>query len=247
VLGRVRARRGDPGVWPMLDEAHALATATGEAQRLGPAAASMAEAAFLGGNPGRALDAVVHALKVALRPDRRSRQWLIDELAYWRGRAGGSQQPPEGSAALPFALQMAGDWEAAAEGWRVLGCPYEAATALAESGQEAHLRTALAELECLGARPAAALVSRRLRELGVRGLARGPRPATRANPGNLTARELEVLTLVAEGLRNAEIAQRLFISIKTVDHHVSAILTKLGVHSRQEAAMAATRLGIVSP
>jgi DNA-binding NarL/FixJ family response regulator len=81
----------------------------------------------------------------------------------------------------------------------------------------------------------------------VRGLARGPRPATRANPANLTARELEVLTLVAEGLRNAEIAQRLFISIKTVDHHVSAILTKLGVRSRQEAAMAATRLGIVSP
>mgnify|MGYP003288556645 CR=1 FL=1 len=79
----------------------------------------------------------------------------------------------------------------------------------------------------------------------MRGLARGPRPATRANPANLTAREVEVLTLVAEGLRNAEIAQRLFISIKTVDHHVSAILTKLGVRSRQEAATAATRLGIV--
>jgi len=85
---------------------------------------------------------------------------------------------------------------------------------------------------------------RRLRELGVRGLARGPRPATRANPANLTTSELEVLALVAEGLRNAEIAERLFISAETVEHHVSAILAKLGVHTRGEAAKAAARLGI---
>jgi DNA-binding CsgD family transcriptional regulator/tetratricopeptide (TPR) repeat protein len=243
VVGRVRARRGDPGVWSVLDEALALAAGTGEAQRLGPAAAATAEAAWLAGDPGRALEAVEHALEVAVRSGGGTRPWLIDELAYWRWRAGGSRRPPEGPA-LPFALQMAGDWEAAAERWRALGCPYEAATALAESDQEAHLRTALAELERLGARPAVALVSRRLRGLGVRGLARGPRPATRANPANLTARELEVLALVAEGLRNAEIAQRLVISAKTVDHHVSAILAKLGVHTRREAAKAAARLGI---
>jgi DNA-binding NarL/FixJ family response regulator len=75
-------------------------------------------------------------------------------------------------------------------------------------------------------------------------VARGPRPATRANPANLTARELEVLALVAEGLRNADIAQRLFISAKTVEHHVSAILSKLGARTRSEAARAAARLGI---
>jgi DNA-binding CsgD family transcriptional regulator len=246
VLGRVRARRGDPGVWPLLDEALALATGTGEAQRLGPTAAARAEAAFLEGDPGRALYVVEDALEVALLPGRWCRPWLLDELAYWRWRAGGSGRPPEG-AALPFALQMAGDWEAAAERWRALGCPYEAATALADSDQEAPLRTALAEFERLGARPAAALAGRRLRELGVRGLARGPRPATRANPANLTARELEVLTLVAQGLRNADIARRLFISAKTVDHHVSAILGKLGVRSRREAAAAAARLGIGNP
>jgi DNA-binding CsgD family transcriptional regulator len=227
----------------LLDEALVLATGTGEAQRLGPTAAARAEAAFLEGDPGRALDAVEDALEVALLPGRWSRPWLLDELAYWRWRAGGSRQPPEG-AALPFALQVVGDWEAAAERWRALGCPYEAATALADSDQEAPLRTALAEFERLGARPAAALAGRRLRELGVRGLARGPRRATRANPANLTARELEVLALVAEGLRNADIARRLFISAKTVDHHVSAILGKLGVRSRREAAAAAARLGI---
>jgi DNA-binding NarL/FixJ family response regulator len=139
---------------------------------------------------------------------------------------------------------MTGDWEAAAQRWRAVGCPYEAAIALADGDRETSLRAALDELGRLGARPAAAVVGRRLRELGVRGVARGPRPATRANPANLTARELEVLALVAEGLRNADIAQRLFISAKTVEHHVSAILSKLGARTRSEAARAAARLGI---
>jgi DNA-binding NarL/FixJ family response regulator len=87
-----------------------------------------------------------------------------------------------------------------------------------------------------------------LRSLGVRdlpALPRGPRPATRANPAGLTPRELEVLALVAEGLRNAEIADRLYLTPKTVAHHVSATLAKLGVGSRAEAIRAAQRLGIV--
>jgi DNA-binding CsgD family transcriptional regulator/tetratricopeptide (TPR) repeat protein len=243
VLGRVRARRGDPGVWPVLEEALQLATAASELQVLGPVAVAWAEAAWLAGEPGKALALIGRAIEAATRGGDGSQGWLAGELAYWHWRAGGPNQVPDG-AAPPFALQMAGDWEAAAERWRALGCPYEAATALAAGDREASLRAALAELERLGARPAVAVVSRRLRELGVRGLARGPRPATRANPANLTTRELEVLALVAEGLRNVEIAERLFISAKTVEHHVSAILAKLGVHTRGEAAKAAARLGI---
>jgi DNA-binding NarL/FixJ family response regulator len=127
--------------------------------------------------------------------------------------------------------------------WAEIGCPYEAALALSE-GDEPALRRAYEELQKLGAKPAAALVARRLRERGARGLPRGPRPATRAHPANLTSRESEVLALVAEGLRNAEIAERLFLSQKTVDHHVSAILRKLGVRSRGEAGAAARRLGL---
>ncbi len=96
----------------------------------------------------------------------------------------------------------------------------------------------------LGARPRANVVQR-LRELGVRAIPRGPRPQTLANPAQLTRRELEIVELVAEGLRNAEIAQRLHLSAKTVDHHVSAVLSKLGVRTRTEAAHAATRLGLV--
>ena len=107
------------------------------------------------------------------------------------------------------------------------------------------MRQALTELNNLGARPAAAIVARRLRERGARGLPRGPRPATRENPAGLTTREVEVLGLVAEGLRNAEIAQRLVLSQKTVDHHVSAILRKLDVCSRGQAAAEATRRGLV--
>jgi DNA-binding CsgD family transcriptional regulator len=248
VLGRVRARRGDPGVWPPLDEALALAAVSGELQRLGPVAVARAEAAWLEGDPAPARPVVEDALDLAERMGGQAWPWLVGELAFWLWRLGGPDRLPTvrlpGGVAEPFVLHMAGAWDAAADRWRALGCPYEAAAALADSDQEPQLRQALTELERLGARPLAAAVARKLRELGVRGLARGPRPTTRANPANLTARETEVLALVTEGLRNADIARRLFVSPKTVDHHVSAILAKLGVRTRGEAARAAAQLGI---
>jgi DNA-binding NarL/FixJ family response regulator len=150
-------------------------------------------------------------------------------------------------AAEPFALQMAGKWDRAAERWAEIGCPYESALALADADDDDALRRALEELQTLGARPAAAIVTRRLRDRGVRGLPRGPRPATRENPAGLTTRELEVLRLVTEGFPNAEIARRLFLAEKTIDHHVSSILRKLGVPSRRLARVAAVQLGLASP
>jgi len=148
--------------------------------------------------------------------------------------------------ANPFLLQIAGDWPGAARRWRELGYPYEAARALGETQDADDLRTALADLTRLGASPAAAFVRRRMREIGVRTLIRGPRASTRGNPAQLTEREMQVLTLVAGGLRNAEIAERLFISAKTVDHHVSAILAKLGTRSRGDAVRVAARLGAIA-
>jgi DNA-binding CsgD family transcriptional regulator len=167
----------------------------------------------------------------------------VGELAYWRWRAG-HREPIPPSAAEPYAAAIAGDWRRAAELWTELGCPYEAALAMADADEEEPLRRALDELQRLEARPAAALVVRRLHERGARGLPRGPRAATRPNPGSLTPREPEVLGLVAEGLRNAEIAQPLVLFERTVDHHVGAILRKLGARTRGEATAKAVRLGL---
>ncbi|MFI5325865.1 MAG: AAA family ATPase [Candidatus Rokuibacteriota bacterium] len=232
VLGRVRTRRGDPEAGEVLDEALALASETGELQRVGPVRAARAEAAWLAGDLDRAGDEVGAAFALAVASEH---PWVIGELGFWLWRAGAlGSSPPD--AARAYALQMDGQAFEAAARWRAIGCPYETAMALADLDDDAALREAHETLEGLGARPLADRVGRRLRERGVRGLTRRPRASTRANPAGLTSRELEVLRLVAEGLRNAEIADRLFVSPKTVDHHVSALLGKLGARSRSEAA-----------
>jgi DNA-binding NarL/FixJ family response regulator len=165
----------------------------------------------------------------------------VGELAYWRWRAGIVEETPA-RAAEPYTLSIRGDWRRAAERWTDLGCPYEAALALADGDDEELLRRALNELQQLGAGAAAAILARRLRQRGIRSMPRGPRRSTRENPAGLTARELDVLALLAEGLRNAQIAERLVVSRKTVDHHVSAILRKLDVRTRGEASAEAARL-----
>src|SRR4029077_14926664 len=115
-----------------------------------------------------------------------------------------------------------------------LGFPYERAEALAEADDEEARLDALRGIDRPGATPAACRPRRRLRAGGVRHIPRGPRPASRAGPAGLTPRQVEVLDLVAAGATNAEIAEALVITPKTVDHHVSAVLAKLGVTSRRE-------------
>lgn len=222
-----------------LDEAFRLAATTGELQRLAPVAAARAEAAWLRGATTEIDEVTAAASALAAK---REQPWELGELAIWRSRAG--LTTPSGPIAAPFAAELEGDHRTAASLWDELGCPYEAALARAASADESELRVALATLHGLGALPAARILARRLRELGVRDIPRGPRQDTIANPAMLTARELEVLALLASGATDNEIASQLFLSQKTVHHHVSTILRKLEVRNRTEASAAAVRLGI---
>jgi DNA-binding CsgD family transcriptional regulator len=168
---------------------------------------------------------------------------LMPQLSFWVWRAGGTP-PYRPEAADPFELQIAGEWQAAAAQWEQLGCPYEQALALAEGEADAKLR-ALAILDRLGAAATAGVLRRNLRAEGVRHIPRGARPATKRNPAGLTARELDILRQLAGGFSNREIGRRLNISAKTVDHHVSAVLSKLEAASRDEAVASAIARGFL--
>ena len=245
-LGRLRARRGDPGAWEALDEARALAGGSGTLQRVAPMLAARAEAAWL---EGRGADAAKEPLGGVQLAVAKRHAWFTAELLYWAssdadaGPVAG--EFPEFCASLPFALERNGQWQEAAESWRALHCPYEAARAMA-IGDEKHQLEALAIFESLGARPMAERVRHRLRSAGVKGIPRGPRASTRGHPAGLTSKEVAVLSLLAQGLRNREIGQRLNRSARTIDHHLAAIFGKLGVATRAEAVSAAYRLGVIS-
>lgn len=237
----MRARRGDPGVWEPLDEALELAEPRHELQWIAPVAIARAEAAWLEGRPTDA----IHETELAYEHAKRLDCWYLAGLCYWRWRAGVDEPIPT-VGEEQYRLEMAGDWAAASQRWAAGGCVYSTAFALMEADDDSTLQRALGELHALGARPAATIFARKLRERGALHVPRGRRPATRANPAQLTPRELEVLALLVDGLRNSEIAARLFVAEKTVDHHVSAIISKLGVSNRVQAVTEAARLGVAS-
>ena len=236
----VQARRGEPGYWPLFDEAAMMAKAAPVAMSAFQIAAARAEAAWLEGAPAERIGEETAPAAQSGPPDAR---WWVGELEVWRHRAGLDGGDPAGLPE-PYRLEITGDAGAAAAWWLERGCEYEAALALAGTGDPAALRRALDMLHGIGARPAAAIVTRALRALGEHGVPRGPRPATVANPVGLTRRETEVLQLLVAGLSNAEIAAQLVLSARTVDHHVSAILRKLGARTRDEATTHASRLGL---
>ena len=237
-LGTLRVRRGDPGAQPVLDEALSLAGRSDTLQRVAPVRAMRAEAAWLRGDLA-ACDAEARAALALAR--QREHPWFIGELAAWCWRAGTLHEAPA-HCAEPFALEIAGRWREAADAWRRLGCPHARALALAEGDAEAQ-QEALAVFDALGAMPVAEALRRRLHGAGVRGVSRGARASTRSHPCGLTSAELRVLALMAEDLRDADIAARLQRSVRTVHHHVAAVLAKLEAGTRFEAVRRAEREG----
>jgi DNA-binding CsgD family transcriptional regulator/tetratricopeptide (TPR) repeat protein len=244
-LGTIRARRGDEGVWTALNEAVIHADGSGEPQWIVPVRLARAEAHWLAGDQAAAAREAEQADDQAADCGH----WDRGAIAVWLRRTG-SDRPLRGPFAPPYARELDGDGRAAARLWLDLGCRYDAALALLlaspdeDAPDEGALREAQQLLTGLGATAAVRRVRQAMRTLGIRSIPVGPRTATRAHPLGLTRREQEVLALIAAGRTNAQIAQQLVISAKTVDHHVSAVLAKLGVPDRNAAATHAARLGV---
>jgi len=244
-LGLLRARQRSQDATRLLDEALALALRTEEKQRLVPVRAARAEHALL---QGRLHDARAEAEAGLALLGSTDSHWDAELLAYLRWRATGWMRSddiglrtgagPQG----PHGDLLCGDWRTAADRWERIGCPYERAEALADGDVPAK-EDAFQVFVGLGAWPAADRVRQGLRRAGITRVRRGPRSTTRAHPAGLTPRESEVLMLLARRLSNPAIGDRLFVSPKTVEHHVSAILGKLDVSTRDDAVEEARRRG----
>jgi DNA-binding CsgD family transcriptional regulator len=241
-LGRVLARRGSPEAEQVLDRAWEIALRGDALLSLAPAGLARIEWAWLTGEVARAqpqIDVLLDRTVVAGGFRCRG------ELLRYLDRAGVRGEPFAGCPE-EWAAGLRGDWRAAADAWGRIGDPYERALELADSGEPAPMLEALEVLDGIGATAAARMVRRRLRGLGVTRIPRARRAAALAGPSGLTARQLDVLALLTEGLTNAEIADRLVVSTRTVDHHVSAILTRLGAPTRRDAVRMAADLRLVT-
>jgi DNA-binding CsgD family transcriptional regulator len=230
-LGCLAARRGDP-------EAQTIAKILKEVDNeliempdeAGFIHLTCAEIAWYHGDPAACTTEAYTLLDVI---GNRPHAWYRGQALYWLWRCGEPVDLTEGIAE-PYRLQIEGNWRGAAAAWEQRACRYEQAMALAD-GDEAALREAFAILDRLGAHAAMDYVRRRLREIGVDSVPRGMNISTRENITGLTRRQSEVLALLKQELTNTEIAARLHISPKTVEHHVSAILARLEVTTREDA------------
>ncbi len=239
ILGVIEARRGRTSAPTVLAQAWQMASATHEFQRLAPAASASAEHAWILGSGGITVAELTGVMNAGLD---QGFEWSPGSIAFWLWELGELSVPPEGIAE-PYRLTIEGRTDEAAAIWEARGLPYERALALMH-GSLADQLEALEAFETLGASAVAARFRKRLREQGV-AVPRGKGRETRRHIAGLTARQAEVLRLLDEGLSNTEIADRLFVSLRTVESHVSAVLDKLDVSTREEAVSRARTEGLL--
>ncbi len=237
VLARVLIRRGHPDAKAAATDAWERARQTDEPQRLGPCGAAVIELVWLGTPVERRLiEEIVSFYRLNIDDQALIDEAMVQErsaLEFWLSAIGEIDEVPE-TALGPFVLLDRGEWKKAAAFWDERGIPYEKALSLSFGDTDARLE-ALKILDQLGAVPLGKRIREQLRAEGVEHVPRGPHRATQESPLGLTPRQAEVLELLAEDLTNGEIAERLFLSTRTVEAHVSAILGKLGARDRTEA------------
>ena len=236
VLAELAVRRGDTDAQERLADLADQAERTAELQRIGPVLQLETEWALTTGAP------------MPLDRFERTKQtmqtyvgWQESAVAAWAAVAGISISF-DGRSPEPHAAMIRHDWTAAADLYADVGWDYDRALMLSLLGEEAALSEAIDIARRLKARPLEERVSSQMKDLGMK-VPPVRRGAAVTNSGGLTSRQLEALELLAEGLTNTEIAERLFVSTRTAEHHVEAILTKLGVATRREAARRYAELG----
>ncbi len=232
VRAGIAVRCGDADASEVVEQGWRVALATAELQRIRPMACVRAEWAWLRADTTGVDAATADCYRLALR---HGSGWDVGALAVWRSRAGLLDVLPDGLPE-PYALELAGRTAEAAACWEALGEPHAQALVLLGSSSVDDVRAAMTIFDRTGASAGLPFARSRLRALGVATVPRGRGRRTRENPSGLTDRQLEVLRLVAAGMSTGAIAAQLVLSPKTVEHHVAAILSKLGVSSRADAA-----------
>ena len=239
VLGKIVMRRGEDAL-PFLLEAKTLSFEMAELQRVIPSMVALLEYEWL---TGKSIIEEDDIEKTAALMQRTGIDSEKDELNFWMSKAGRHFTPLK---EIPGAYDISSAAKAlkAAAFWERSGCPYEHALVLSE-GKDDDKRRAIAMVQDLGASAVYEKMKQEMRNLGIKNIPRGIRNSTRSNAAFLTGREMDILQLLKEELQNKEIAAQLYISAKTVDHHISSILFKLDANSRSKAVTEAVRMGIL--